>query len=201
VKIDMLGNRYFAVIRDALAAIERHTGWHLDYATWDPAGDPTTQDLIRRGDTMGCFYIESPATRMLLKKLWRPMTARLRAKADVFDYLTIVSSLVRPAANTFSDGFLRRAHRQPHTPLHPVMEKTLADTFGIMVQEDVTKVVMAVAGFSIEEGDQLRKVLSKQHKRKRLPIIMPIRPRRDGARMLTSGHCADLGHDLEFCWV
>lgn len=52
VKIDLLGNRSLAVIRDALAAIQEQTGTLIDYATWDPLTDPPTQALIRRGKTM-----------------------------------------------------------------------------------------------------------------------------------------------------
>ena len=84
VKIDLLGNRSLAVIRDALAAIERNTGKKFDYATWDPLEDPATQALICRGDSMGCFYIESPATRLLLRKLWGGMPEDRRSTADVF---------------------------------------------------------------------------------------------------------------------
>jgi DNA polymerase III alpha subunit len=73
VKIDLLGNRSLAVIRDAIAAVTRNTGRVIDYATWDPISDPATNDLIRSGETMGCFYVESPATRLLLKKLWAGM--------------------------------------------------------------------------------------------------------------------------------
>ncbi|MEX2490625.1 MAG: DNA polymerase III subunit alpha [Nitrospirales bacterium] len=169
VKIDLLGNRSLAVIRDALAAIAEHTGKHLDYATWDPLADLETQTLIQRGDTIGCFYIESPATRLLLKKLWTGMPAHRRAQADVFEYLVIVSSLIRPAANRFIQQFVRRAHGQTYCPLHPLVEDVLAETHGIMVyQEDVTKVAMGLAGFSAEAGDQLRKVLSKKHKHRQL---------------------------------
>jgi len=169
VKIDLLGNRSLAVIRDALAAIERNTGHRIDYATWDPIEDPATRDLIRRGDTMGCFYVESPATRLLLKKLWGGMPPERRSTADVFEYLVIVSSLIRPAANIFIREFVRRAHGGAYRPLHPAMEETLAETHGIMVyQEDVMKVAMALAGFSVEDGDQLRKVLSKKHKQRQL---------------------------------
>ena len=169
VKIDLLGNRSLAVIRDALAAIAKHTGRVIEYAMWDPIGDHETERLVRAGDTMGCFYVESPATRLLLKKLWRGMPTVLDAQADVFEYLTIVSSLIRPAANHFIDEFLRRAHGRPHQPLHPVLEEILHDTHGIMVyQEDVTKVAMALADFSLEDADQLRKVLSKKHKEKKL---------------------------------
>lgn len=169
VKIDLLGNRSLAVIRDALEAIVRHTGRTIEYASWDPLHDDATQDLIRRGDTIGCFYIESPATRLLLRKLWRGMPPDRLAVADVFEYLVMVSSLVRPAAITFVHDFVRRTHGHPYEPLHPLMDDILQETHGIMVyQEDVTKVAMAVADFSLEDADQLRKVISKKHKSRQL---------------------------------
>ncbi len=169
VKIDLLGNRSLAVIRDAIEAVARNTGTRLDYATWDPLADVETQELIRQGRTMGCFYVESPATRLLLTKLWKGMPADRRAKADVFDYLVIVSSIIRPAANRFIREFVRRAHGRTYRPLHPLLEAVLAETHGIMVyQEQVTKVAVELAGFSIEDGDQLRKVLTKKHKQRQL---------------------------------
>ncbi len=169
VKIDLLGNRSLAVIRDAIAAVACHTGLTIEYARWDPLTDEATRDLIRRGDTIGCFYIESPATRLLLKKLWKGMPPDRLAVTDVFDYLVMVSSLVRPAAITFVNDFVRRAHGQSHDPLHPLMESILEETHGIMVyQEDVTKVAMALANFSLEDADQLRKVISKKHKHRQL---------------------------------
>lgn len=169
VKIDLLGNRSLAVIRDALAAITQNTGRAIDYATWDPISDPATNELIRQGDTMGCFYVESPATRLLLKKLWAGMPPAKRAQADVFEYLVVVSSIIRPAVNVFADAFVRRAHGQRYKPLHPLLDEVLAETLGIMVyQEDVMKVAVALGGFSVEDGDQLRKVLSKKHKERQL---------------------------------
>lgn len=169
VKIDLLGNRSLAVIRDAIAAIHRNTGRLIDYATWDPLSDHATTELIRRGDTMGCFYVESPATRQLLKKLWTGMPPAQRATADVFEYLVIVSSIIRPAANVFADEFVRRAHGQQYRSLHPLLDDVLAETLGIMVyQEDVMKVAVTIGGFSVEDGDQLRKVLSKKHKARQL---------------------------------
>jgi error-prone DNA polymerase len=169
VKIDLLGNRSLAVIRDAIAAIALHTGRQIDYATWDPLSDEATKTLLRRGDTMGCFYVESPATRLLLKKLWTTMPTVQQALADDFEYLTIVSSIIRPAAHPFADDFIRRAHGQPYLALHPTLQDALSETFGIMVyQEDVMKVAVALGGFSIEDGDQLRKILSKKHKERQL---------------------------------
>lgn len=169
VKIDLLGNRSLAVIRDALAAIAQNTGRAIDYATWDPITDPATNELIRRGDTMGCFYVESPATRLLLKKLWAGMPPARRVQADVFEYLVVVSSIIRPAANVFADEFVRRAHGHRYPSLHPLLDEVLAETHGIMVyQEDVMKVAVALGGFSVADGDQLRKVLSKKHKERQL---------------------------------
>ena len=169
VKIDILGNRSLAVIRDALAAIATHTGQTIDYETWDPLNDRPTQDIIRRGDTIGCFYIESPATRLLLRKLWVGMPPHRLSEADVFDYLVMVSSLVRPATNPFVEEFIRRAHADVSPSWHPRLKGILDETHGIMTyQEDVTKVAMALADFPINEADQLRKILSKKHKVKQL---------------------------------
>ncbi|MDF0668639.1 MAG: DNA polymerase III subunit alpha [Nitrospira sp.] len=169
VKIDILGNRSLAVIRDALAAIAKHTGRTIDYETWNPLNDVATQDAIRRGDTIGCFYIESPATRLLLRKLWLGMPPHRRAVTDVFEYLVMVSSLVRPATIPFVEEFIRRAHAGSCPSRHPKLKGVLDETHGIMVyQEDVTKVAMALADFSVEDADQLRKIISKKHKQKQL---------------------------------
>jgi error-prone DNA polymerase len=169
VKIDILGNRSLAVIRDALSAIAKHTGRTINYKTWDPLHDAATQDAIRCGDTIGCFYIESPATRLLLRKLWIGMPPHRRAEADVFDYLVMVSSLVRPATNPFVEEFIRRAQEGSCVRWHEKLEDILKETHGIMTyQEDVSKVAMALADFSIDDADQLRKVLSKKHKAKQL---------------------------------
>ncbi len=169
VKIDILGNRSLAVIRDALAAIAEHTGRQIDYAAWDPLEDAATQEAIRCGETIGCFYIESPATRLLLRKLWIGMPTHRRKQLDVFEYLVMVSSLVRPATNAFVEEFIRRAQEGSCAFWHHTLQGVLDETHGIMTyQEDVSKVAMALADFSIEDADQLRKVISKKHKQRQL---------------------------------
>jgi error-prone DNA polymerase len=169
VKIDILGNRSLAVIRDALAAIAKHTARTIDYETWDPLEDAATQEAIRCGDTIGCFYIESPATRLLLRKLWLGMPLDRRQQLDVFEYLVMVSSLVRPATNAFVEEFIRRAQEGSCASWHPKLKGVLDETHGIMTyQEDVTKVAMALADFPVEDADQLRKVISKKHKQRQL---------------------------------
>jgi error-prone DNA polymerase len=159
VKIDLLGNRSLAVIRDALAAIHENYRVAIDYETWDPTTDPLTQDLIRRGDTVGVFYVESPAMRQLQQK----------CRQGDFDHLVIHSSIIRPAANKYIREYVRRLRGGAYEPLHPIMGEVLQETHGIMVyQEDVSRIAMAMAGFSAVDADLLRKILSKKRAGKRL---------------------------------
>ncbi len=159
VKIDLLGNRSLAVIRDAIAAVDRNTGRSIDYTTSDPADDEATKALFRTGQTMGVFYTESPASRQLCAK----------SRADTFDLLVLNTSIIRPASNRYIRTYLERLHGAPYTPLHPVLRDTLSDTFGIMVyQEDVVNVCATYAGMPLATADGLRKALSKKRPAKRL---------------------------------
>jgi len=167
VKIDILGNRSLAVIRDTLAAVKDHTGIEIDYAAWQPLEDKRTRNLLRSGMTMGCFYIESPATRQLLKKMWHDNPCG--AERDIFEHLVMASSIIRPAANDFIREFVARMHGHPWTSLHPLLDEVLDETYGIAVyQEQITRMAMVLADFSAFEGDQLRKTISKKHKEKKL---------------------------------
>ncbi len=159
IKMDILGNRSLAVIRDTLAAVEKNTGIRIDYSTWNPLDDAATCRLLSRGDTIGVFYVESPAMRQLQKKT---------GKGD-FAHLVIHSSIIRPAANEMIAEYVRRLKGGSYRPLHPLLQEILKETYGIMVyQEDVAKVAIALAGFSAADADELRKVLSKKHKAKKL---------------------------------
>lgn len=159
VKIDILGNRSLAVIRDALAAIKHNYGVEIQYERWNPSDDPATQELIRNGDTIGVFYVESPAMRLLQKK----------ARTGDFEHLVIHSSIIRPAANDYIREYLKRLHGQPFQPLHPLLGEILKETYGIMCyQEDVSKVAMALADFDAAEADDLRRILSKKRITKRM---------------------------------
>ncbi|HEY5281688.1 MAG TPA: PHP domain-containing protein, partial [Polyangia bacterium] len=159
VKIDLLGNRSLAVIRDAVANV-REGGTAFDEATWQPEDDLPTQACIAAGGTMGCFYIESPATRLLQQK----------ARRGDYEHVVIHSSIIRPAANKWIHEYLRRLHGGAWQPIHPLLDGVLDDNYGIMVyQEDVAKAAMALAGFDHVEADGLRKVMSKKDRAKRLP--------------------------------
>ncbi|HET6579045.1 MAG TPA: PHP domain-containing protein, partial [Gemmatimonadales bacterium] len=159
IKIDLLGNRSLAVIRDAIAAVHAHTGRYIDYTSSDPGDDEPTKELFRTGRTMGVFYTESPASRALCAK----------SRADTFELLVLNTSIIRPASNRFIRLYLERLHGAPYEPLDPVLRDTLAETFGVMVyQEDVVNVCAAFAGMPLATADGLRKSLSKKRPAKAL---------------------------------
>jgi DNA polymerase-3 subunit alpha/error-prone DNA polymerase len=152
VKIDLLGNRSLAVIRDALANLEEQ-GIGINRFAWRPAEDAATVAALSRGDSIGVFYIESPAMRQLQKK----------TGAGDFDHIVIHSSIIRPAANKFINEYVRRLKGGAWEPLHPRLARILDETYGILCyQEDVSKAAVALAGFNEADADALRKVIAKK---------------------------------------
>ena len=153
VKIDLLGNRSLAVIRDGIAAVRVNTGRQLDYTSAEAGEDPKTREIFRTGRTMGVFYTESPASRMLC----------IKSRAEDYEILVLNTSIIRPASNRFIRIYLERLHGGAYTPLDPSLRDVLSETFGVMVyQEDVVNVCSAFAGMPLATADGLRKALSKK---------------------------------------
>ncbi len=140
-------------IRNALRKIKGKNEIDIyDYETL--FNDEATKKIMREGNTIGCFYIESPGMRSLLKRL----------QCDTFEMLTAASSVIRPgvAESGMMREFIER-HKEPakRKYLIPEMEKYLGETYGVMIyQEDVIKVAHHVAGLTLEEADLLRRAMS-----------------------------------------
>ncbi|MBO8132216.1 MAG: DNA polymerase III subunit alpha [Candidatus Marinimicrobia bacterium] len=182
LKIDLLGNRSLSVVRDTIEQLRLYRGIGLDYHKIDPVGDKKVEELLRSGRTMGIFYIESPATRLLLRK----------AGVVDFEHVVIYSSIIRPAANRFINIMLERIHGKPWKLLHPDL-KCLKESYGIMVyEEQVSIVAREIAGFSYAESDYLRKVIS----RPALRDIVPIWKRKFIAGAVKRGYSAKLAKIL-----
>ncbi|UIR56588.1 DNA polymerase III subunit alpha [Sphingobacterium sp. SRCM116780] len=158
-KFDILSQRGLGHIKDALALIEKNQGKQLDIHQVEHFFlDPILAEKIRKADTIGCFYIESPAMRQLLGKL------------KCSDYLTLVaaSSIIRPgvAQSGMMKQYIERFHnRDKIVYLHPKMEELLEETYGVMVyQEDVIKVAHHFGGISLDEADILRRAMSGKYR-------------------------------------
>jgi DNA polymerase-3 subunit alpha len=157
-KFDILGQRGLAKIEEALEIIrENQPGafGRLDIHDIPRIKeDPGVNALVRSAQCMGCFYVESPAMRMLLCKL------------EVDNYLGLVaaSSIIRPGVA--KSGMMREyilRHRDPERAkqAHPVLRDIMPDTYGVMVyQEDVIKVAHYFAGLTLGEADVLRRGMS-----------------------------------------
>ena len=152
VKIDLLAQRGIAVVADAARAVSENQGISVDLSKL-PDNDPATRRLMRQGDTMGCFYIESPGMRSLLKKL----------KADTFTVVVAASSVIRPGPSDsgMSRSFvLRHLGKEQAVLPHPSLE-FLNETYGVMIyQEDVMRTLSAVAGMTLAEADLMRRAMS-----------------------------------------
>ncbi|NWF90930.1 MAG: hypothetical protein HXY50_15905 [Ignavibacteriaceae bacterium] len=116
--------------------------------------DKLTIELLKNGRTIGCFYIESPGMRSLLRRL----------DVESFEMLTAASSIIRPgvAESGMMQEFIVR-HKDPSKRkyLVPEMEEHLSETYGVMIyQEDVIKIAHHIAGLTLEEADLLRRAMS-----------------------------------------
>ena len=163
VKMDLLGQRSLSAISDTAAAVRRR-GVPLDLDTL-PDGDPLVAKFASEGRTLGCFQIESPGMRNLLKMM----------KARTRDDLIVALSLIRPgpSASGMKERYIRRrlGLERPVYPC-PELEPVLRETYGILLyQEHILKVAEAVAGFTLAEGDQLRKAITKERSPERIGAL------------------------------
>ena len=161
-KFDILSQRGIGHIKESAAIIQANRRIKVDvHAVNAFKVDPRVREQLRSGDTIGCFYVESPAMRGLLKKL----------KCD--DYLTLVaaSSIIRPGVA--KSGMMKAYIERFQDPgkvvyLHPVMEEQLKETFGVMVfQEDVLKVGHHFGGLDLADADVLRRMMSGKSRNKK----------------------------------
>lgn len=158
-KFDVLSQRGLGHIRSTLELIQQHHGKHIDIHDIKKFFiDENIKKQIREANTIGCFYIESPAMRQLLKKL----------RCD--DYLTLVaaSSIIRPGVA--QSGMMRAYIERFHNPalveyIHPLFKEHLSETFGVMVfQEDVIKIAHYYGGLSLGKADILRRAMSGKYR-------------------------------------
>ena len=154
-KYDVLSQRGLGHIKDAVDLVKRNQGVAVDvYDIPRIKKDEKVKAQLRSGNCVGCFYVESPAMRGLLKKL----------SCDNYVHLVAASSIIRPgvAKSGMMRQYIKRFHaRDSFRYLHPVFKEHLGETFGIMVyQEDVMKIVHHFAGLDLDESDVLRRIMT-----------------------------------------
>jgi DNA-directed DNA polymerase III PolC len=161
-KIDILSQRGIGHINECAQIVRQNHGISVDVHQVEKfKQDEKVKALLRSGETTGCFYVESPAMRGLLKKL----------RCDNYISLVAASSIIRPGVAR--SGMMREYIQRFHNPdgfqyLHPVMEQQLKETYGVMVyQEDVIKVCHHFAGLDLADADVLRRAMSGKYRSKK----------------------------------
>jgi DNA polymerase-3 subunit alpha len=153
LKMDFLGLRTLTVIANTVTLIRESRGIEVD-PEHVPLDDARTYQLLSEARTFGVFQLESTGMREALRQL-RP--ERLE------DVIAMVA-LYRPGPMQMIPDFIARRHGRVKASYdHPLMEKHLQETYGIMVyQEQVLKIAADLAGFSMSEADDLRKSMGKK---------------------------------------
>ncbi len=155
MKMDFLGLKTLTVIQDALDYVERNHGVKLDMDTL-PLDDAKTYELLGRGDAVGVFQLESGGMRDLLRRM---------ASNRIEDLIALIA-LYRPGPMQFIDSFINRKNGLEAIEYpHPLLESILKETYGIIVyQEQVQQAAVTLAGFSLGQGDILRRAMGKKKK-------------------------------------
>ena len=154
-KFDVLSQRGLGHIKDCVDLVRENQGKAVNVHDVERLKtDENVRAQLRSSRCMGCFYIESPAMRGLLRKL----------RCDTYVHLVAASSIIRPgvAQSGMMREYIQRFH-QPHgfDYLHPVFKEHLSETFGVMVyQEDVMKMLHHFAGLGLDEADVMRRMMT-----------------------------------------
>lgn len=156
LKMDFLGLRTLTVIDDAIKIIKQtKPEFDVDINNLS-LDDPNVYELFAKGETIGIFQFESPGMRDYLRKL-RPTT---------FTDITAMNALYRPGPldSGMIDTYIERKRGAKKITFdHPVLEKILGDTYGVIVfQEQVLQIANNLAGYSMGKADILRKAMGKK---------------------------------------
>ncbi|MCY0977234.1 DNA polymerase III subunit alpha [Chryseobacterium wangxinyae] len=154
-KFDILSQRGLGTIKDTVELIKEKRGITVNIKdTTISKNEEKCNEYLSIGKTIGCFYIESPAMRGLLRRL----------KCEDYKTLVAASSIIRPGvaqSGMMKEYIFRHNNPTKFEYFHDVFKEELGETYGIMVyQEDVIKIALHFGGLSAADGDVLRRAMS-----------------------------------------
>lgn len=166
-KLDVLSQRGLGHIKECTELIKDNHHVDIDIHEIDKfKKDPAIKEQLRTGNTIGCFYIESPAMRQLIKKL----------HCDNYEGLVAASSIIRPGVGR--SGMMQQYIYRHNNPekfeyAHPGLKQLLGSTYGVMIyQEQVIQVAHEWAGMDMADADLLRRATSSKYRGKgQLPML------------------------------
>ena len=160
-KLDILSQRGLGHIKECVEIVQKNRNEDIDiHRVNEFKKDENLNNQLYEGEAIGCFYVESPAMRSLLKKL----------KCNNYISLVAASSIIRPgvAKSGMMKEYILRFHNQSKIKyLHPIFKEHLEETYGVMVyQEDVIKIAHFFADLSLSDADTLRRAMSGKYRSK-----------------------------------
>lgn len=153
LKMDFLGLKTLTVIQETIDLARATQGAEIDLEALD-FKDAKTYELLNRGDTVGVFQLESGGMRDLIRRI----------SIDRIEDLIAMIALYRPGPmNMLEDYVQRKSGKAAVTYEDPLLKPILEETYGIMLyQEQVQKAANVLAGYSLAEGDLLRRAMGKK---------------------------------------
>ncbi len=152
VKFDFLGLKTLSVLKKAVDLLKRRE-IDIDLSQL-PLDDPKVYELMKAGNTVGVFQLESEGMR-------RTLTA---VKPTNFGDIIALVSLYRPGPMDNIPLFGKRKAGEVAIEFpHAKLEGILAETYGIFVyQEQVMQAAQILAGYSLGDADLLRRAMGKK---------------------------------------
>ncbi len=182
IKMDFLGLKTLTLIDECVSSIEGRTKERIDLRRISP-NDPATFKMLSKGETLGCFQLESSGMRRVLRDL----------KPTHLEDIIAVNALYRPGPMENIPSFIAAKHGKqnviyPHPDLKPILE----DTYGVIVyQEQIMQIASMMAGFTLGQADLLRRAVSKKKR-----DILDAERGRFVAGCLAKGYTADTANDV-----
>lgn len=152
VKFDLLGLSTLTIIQRT-CDIQAARGIEIDWRNL-PLKDQSVFDMLNAGWTHKVFQLEGDGITRSLRQV----------KPSTFEDLIALVALYRPGPMEYIPLYaLRKAGAAPVEYPHPSLEKTLAETYGIIVyQEQIMEMARLVAGYTLGESDLLRRAIGKK---------------------------------------
>lgn len=158
VKLDILGLTTLDTIAKTLDYIKKRRPKVPDILRI-PLDDPKTLKAFSEGRTIGVFQFEGGAARRILKDM-------SKVTHVTFDDIVAANALNRPGpidAGLVAKYVDAKNGEAINELAHPNMEPALKETFNVIVyQEQVMRVAVDLAGYSLADADKLRKAMGKK---------------------------------------
>lgn len=177
-KLDVLSQRGLGHIKECIELVKQNHQVDIDIHDVERfKRDPKIREQLRSGNTIGCFYIESPAMRQLIRKL----------RCEDYETLVAASSIIRPGISR--SGMMQQYIQRYHNPSgyeypHPKLQELLGTTYGVMIyQEQIIQVAHEWAGLDMADADMLRRATNPKYRGKGMLPALKVKFFENGERL------------------